>query len=59
MQKKISFCSSFCVCVCQRKKKRKGYVSLMREILHAWQDVTHSCGKFYINVLGVRKSVHA
>ena len=26
--------------------------SLMREILRAWQDVLHSCGRF--NMLGVR-----
>ena len=29
--------------------------SLMREILHAWRDVSLSCGRFYM--LGVRNSI--
>ena len=35
-----------------KQKKKKVMFSLMREILHAWRDVSHSCGRFYI--LGVR-----
>ena len=58
----------FCICVCQivyrfyllrksdkpKKKKKKVMFSMMREILHAWQDGSHSCGRFYM--LGVRNS---
>ena len=63
MKKKI-FNSSFCVCVYQivdrfklkekvtSKKKKNHKFSLMGEILHAWQDILHSWGRFYM--LGVR-----
>ena len=51
--------SSFCVCVCQivyqfftlrksYKQKKKDMFHSMREILHAWRHVSHSCRRFYM-----------
>ena len=31
-----------------KQKKKKVMFSLMCEILHAWRDVLHSCGRFYM-----------
>ena len=48
----LIFCCSFCIRVHQIKKKK---FSLTCEILHAWRDVSHSCGRFYM--VGMRNSV--